>query len=122
MEPHAIAANAVPIAASGSLATLAAAFGAQIDTIVIGFLAATFVVFWMPAINSRLRVASAILLASLFAGFGSPVAAHWAVANINTGSSSIQSLSWAFAVVIGVASPFLIPALLSLAQRKVESL
>lgn len=89
--------------------------GAQIDALLLGLIAAVFVSIWLPAINDRLRAASAVAVSSLLAGYGSPVLASWLAAG-QPGLAAGQDLRLLLAFVIGAVCPALMPAAIERAR------
>lgn len=104
-EPHTTAGalmGAVTIGVTGTV------FGAPLDSLLVGLVAAIFVSIWMPAIDSRLKAAAAVMLSGLLAGYGSPVAAGWLAAE-QAGLANGSPLRLLLALLIGAVAPTLVP-------------
>lgn len=83
-------------------------FGAQVDALVIGLVAAFLVSIWLEPIDTKSKAAAAVLLSALLAGYGSPFAAQWLVAN-SDGMVYSDALRLLAAALIGVSMPFAVP-------------
>ena len=116
-EPH----SAVVIGAlAGSVpAATLVLFGAHADALALGLFAAIFVSFWTQSIDNLLKSASAVLLSAMLAGYGSPIAAFWVVHNIAWLGEFGEGLRLLLAVLIGSASPSLVPIVLRSAGNKI---
>lgn len=112
-EPHSTTAAGVAVGAGIGLT--GTVMGAQLDALLLGMLAASFMSFWLPAIDSRARAAAAVAMSSLLAGYGSPVAAAW-LASEQHGFADGGSLRLLLAVVIGSVGPTLVPVILTRLQ------
>ena len=91
-----------------SLSSVSVLLGAQVDALVAGLVAAILVSIWLDTINNKSKAAAAVILSSLLAGYGSPVAAEWVTASIS-GIASSDQLRVLMALMIGAASPTVIP-------------
>jgi hypothetical protein len=90
--------------------------GAQIDALLMGMIAAVFASIWMPSIDNRIRAASAVAIATLLAGYGSPVLAHWLAAT-QPGLEEHGALRMLLAVLIGGGCPALLPVAMERVQK-----
>lgn len=107
-EPHSTTAAGVLMGAGiGLTGTI---MGAQIDALLLGMVAAILMSFWLPAIDSRPRAAAAVAMSSLFAGYGSPLAATWVATNVVV--ADVAALRLPVALAIGALAPTIIPLLL----------
>lgn len=105
-EPHStVIAGALTGASISSVTIL---LGAQIDALAVGLIAAILASIWMETIDNKRKAASAVLLSALLAGYGSPVAAGWLTSSVS-GIASSDSLRLLLAVLIGLASPRMVP-------------
>lgn len=111
-EPHSTTAGVIVGAGIGLTGTI---MGAQLDALLLGMVAAIFMSFWLPTIDNRGRAAAAVAMSSLFAGYGSPVAAAW-LASEQHGFAADGSLRLLLAVVIGAIGPTLVPVILTRLQ------
>ena len=111
--PHATAAGAV---AGSIIASPAGLYGADPVALILGLIAATLVSFGMSEISSKPRAASAVCLAGLLAGFGSPTA----LASISSAYPILaltESAVPLLGILIGALSPSLVPLIIAAAQR-----
>jgi hypothetical protein len=106
-EPHSTTAGVIVGAGIGLTGTI---MGAQLDALLLGMVAAILVSFWLPTVDTRGRAAAAVALSSLFAGYGSPLAA--ARLAIELGGADATPLRLLMALVIGTGGPMLIPLFL----------
>lgn len=119
-ELHSAVASGVLLGSVASTATLF--LGAQVDALVVGLVAAIFVTIWQEDIDSLAKSASAVLLASLLAAYGSPVAASWVAASVPSLAVNADALRMLMALAIGGASPSAVPIALRFIGRKGGSL
>lgn len=118
LEPQA---SVVAGAAAGSIPAVSLVLlGAQVDALIVGLIAAIFVSIWLQSIDDKLKSGSAVLLSAMLAGYGSPAAATWVVAQVPTVASVADTVRLLLALVIGATAPFLIPLLIKRAAKKVE--
>ncbi|MBI4997865.1 MAG: hypothetical protein HZC22_13425 [Rhodocyclales bacterium] len=106
-EPHSTTAGVIVGAGIGLTGTI---MGAQLDALLLGMIAAILVSFWLPTIDNRGRAAAAVALSSLFAGYGSPLAA--ARLAVELGGADATPLRLLMALAIGTGGPMLIPLIL----------
>lgn len=119
-EPHStVIAGAL---AGAGVSTVTLFLGAQVDALAVGLVAAVFVTIWLETIDNRLKAASAVLFASLLAGYGSPVAAGWLAASVPSIAGNADALRLLMALAIGGASPSAVPIALRYLGRKGETL
>jgi len=116
-DPHSTIAGAV---AGGVTSTVSLFMGAQIDALIIGLVAAVFVSIQMDMIDNRLKAASAVLFASLLAGYGSPVAAEWVAGNAASIGANSEALRLLLALLIGAAAPSLVPLGIKYLGKKIN--
>lgn len=119
--PTTHASVAVGAATGAGLSTVTLLLGAQVDALVIGLIAAVFVSIWLETIDSKVKAAAAVLFAAMLAGYGSPVAAQWVVANVPDVAGNQEALSRLLALVIGASSPSVVPRLIKWLGRKAQS-
>jgi len=93
--------------------------GAQVSALVAGLVSAILVSIWLDTINNRTRAAAAVLLSSLLAGYGSPIAAEYVVASA-TGIPNTDTLNILLALIIGAASPTAVPIAIGAFKKKVS--
>lgn len=105
-EPHSTTAGVIVGAGIGLTGTV---MGAQLDALLLGMIAAILMSFWLPAIDNRLRAGAAVAMSSLFAGYGSPIAAAQLSAQL--GGADTSPLRLLMALVIGALGPTLVPLL-----------
>jgi hypothetical protein len=116
-EPHAtVLAGALAGAGMSSVTIL---LGAQVDALVAGLIAAVLISIWLDTIDNKVKAGAAVLLSSLLAGYGSPVAAYWLSSSVTTVGDS-ESLRLLLAVAIGITAPTVVPLLIKLAGKKME--
>lgn len=106
-EPHSSVIGGVMVGAGASSVTMF--MGAQVDALVLGLVAATFVSIWMETIDNRIKAAAAVMFAAMLAGYGSPVAAEWVGSQLPTLSSNANALRLLLAVLIGAVTPSMVP-------------
>lgn len=111
-EPHSTTAGVIAGTGIGLTDTL---LGAQVDALLIGLVAAIFVSIWLPTIDDRLKAFASVALSSLFAGYGSPVAAAWLSAE-QGGFANGSPLRLLLALLIGAVTPALAPAAINRLQ------
>nr|MBL8412723.1 hypothetical protein [Dechloromonas sp.] len=108
----------VGIAAGASAGALTGTLiGAQVDALLVGLLAAIFVSIWLPSVDSKLKAGCSVAFSSMLAGYASPVAASYLVAqhaSIGNGSP----LRLLLALLIGAGSPALFPLLIEWARNR----
>ena len=112
-------------AVSGAVAAMPAILlGAHVDALVLGMMAALFVSIMTETIDSRAKAAASVLLASLMAGYGSPVAAQWVAVNYPTlfvlETHGVMRLL--MALIIGAATPSVVPIAIRIMNRKGDAL
>lgn len=106
IDQHSTAAGAL---AGAATSTASLFMGAQVDALVLGLISAVFVSIWLEKIDNRLKAAAAVLMSSLLAGYGSPVAAEWVIGNSSNVYANLEALRLLLAVVIGGGAPLLVP-------------
>lgn len=116
-DPHSTVAGALIGAGAGASTIF---MGAQVDALVIGLVAAVFVSIQMDMIDNRLKAASAVLFASLLAGYGSPVAAEWVVGHVDAIGANANALRLLMALSIGAVAPSLVPLGIRFLSKKIE--
>jgi len=119
-EPHSTVIVGALAGAGASSVTIL--LGAQVDTLVIGLIAAVFVTIWLETIDSKVKAASAVLFAALLASYGSPVAASWLAATVPSIAGNLDALRLLLALVIGAATPNAWPVVIRYMRRKGDSL
>lgn len=118
-EPHSTAIGA----ATGAVAALPAMFlGAHVDALILGLMASIFISIWLPSVDDRAKAFSAVCLSSLLAGYGAPIAAAYAATKVPVGTMEIDQARLLLAVLIGIVSPGLVPALLGKLTKRAEGL
>lgn len=110
---HPILAGAV---LGASLSLTGTVLGAQTDALVLGLMAAALVSAWLQKIDSVGSATAAICLSAMLSGHGSPLAAEL-LSTLAGGPTNGESLRLFCAVVIGAASPSLVPLLLTRAKK-----
>lgn len=116
-EPHSTALAGALYGAGVSSVTLF--FGAQVDALVAGLVAAILASIWMETIDNKRKAAAAVILSALLAGYGSPVAAQWVAFSVS-GISITDQLRILFALLIGLSCPRLVPLLLYAFGKRVQ--
>lgn len=116
-DPHA---PIVGIIAGAAISPAAIVLGAQVDALIVGLIAAVFVSTWLESIDSRLKVASAVMFSAMLAGYGSPVAAGMLAASVPAAATSADSLRLLFAAVIGGSAPSLVPLAIRFVVSKIN--
>ncbi|MFA6015905.1 MAG: hypothetical protein WC742_12645 [Gallionellaceae bacterium] len=94
-------------------------FGAQVDALVAGLVAAILASIWMETIDNKRKAASAVILSALLAGYGSPVAAQWIAFSVS-GISITDQLRIVIALMIGASCPRLVPLVLQAFGKRVQ--
>lgn len=117
-EPHASTIGA--LAGAGLGLTGGMMMGAYIDALIVGLLAALFVSVWLESIDNRIKAACAVLFSSLLAGYGSPVLAGWAAANVDGLAGSASGMRLLGALLIGALAPVLVPVCMARLKHLVE--
>ena len=116
-DPHSTAAGII-VGAGASASTIF--MGAQVDALVIGLVAAVFVSIQMDMIDNRLKAASAVLFASLLAGYGSPVVADWVAGHVVGIGANANALRLLMALGIGAVAPSLVPLGIKFLGKKIN--
>jgi len=116
-DPHSTIAGALVGAGAGASTVF---IGAQVDALVIGLVAAVFVSIQLELIDNRIKAASSVLLASLLAGYGSPVVAEWVAKTAWLGLTNSDQLRLLLALLIGVAAPSLVPITIKFLSKKIN--
>lgn len=116
-EPHSTALVGALYGAGVSSVTLF--FGAQVDALVAGLVAAILASIWMETIDNKRKAAAAVILSALLAGYGSPVAAQWVAFSVS-GISITDQLRIVIALIIGLSCPRLVPMLLHILGKRVQ--
>lgn len=105
--------------ASVSLTTIV--LGAQVDALAIGMFAAFFTSIWLSRIDSFYKSAAAVLFSAMLAAYASPHLAAYVVSKfpevVTDGGNSVRLL---MALLVGAASPHLIPLAMRRAQDKIK--
>ncbi len=107
-------------AAGGVTSTISIFMGAQVDALVIGLIAAVFVSIQLDMIDNRIKAASAVLFASLLAGYGSPVVAEWVASNTTSIAANAEALRLLAALIIGGSAPSLVPLGIKFLGKKIN--
>lgn len=117
------AASTLAGAAAGSVAVTltGTVLGAQLDALVAGLAAAFLVTIMLPAIDDRAKAFAAVLLSSLLAGYGSPVAVPWVLTHVSgIDGANVDNIRMLLAVVIGSTGPIGVPIALRRIRIKAE--
>lgn len=114
LEPHSSTASGLAIGTSAGILS-GTYLGADIQALVIGLIASILVSAWLPAVSGRVRAASAVLLASLFAAEGALAVAIYMAPSIP--GVELEHLKQLAATMIGACTPTLFPIFLSWAGR-----
>lgn len=117
-EPHSTVLGGALVGAGASSVTMF--MGAQVDALVLGLVAATFVSIWMETIDNRIKAAAAVMFAAMLAGYGSPVAAEWVASTAPKLSANTEALRLLLAVLIGAVTPSMVPLGLRYMGNKVS--
>ena len=115
-DPHATTGSLIGATVSPTMLLM----GAQVDALIIGLVAAVFATFWFESVDSKPKAAGAVLLSSMLAGYGSPVAVVYATANVPAIAQVGDVLRLLCAVIISVAVVALLPAVVNWAKGKVK--
>lgn len=118
-EPHSTAVGAFTGAGISSVSVV---FGAHVDALIVGLIAAMFISIWLGTIDTKLKAASAVLFAALLAAYGSPVAASWLAASVPSIASNADALRMLLALVIGGGAPSAVPIAIRYMGRKGDAL
>ena len=94
-------------------------FGAQADALALGLFAAIFVSIWTQTIDNKRKAFAAVMLSAMLAGYGSPALASYVLGNFPGWGGEAEMWRLLFAVLIGAASPSLVPLLLRSAGNKI---
>jgi hypothetical protein len=92
--------------------------GAQVDALVVGLMVSVFASFWLSSVDSKPKAASGIVLSSLLAGYGSPVAAVYFVSVAPGVAGSGDGLRLLCAALIAAVVPWLLPLLVRYSTRR----
>ena len=114
LEPHSSTAAGLALGTSAGILS-GTVLGADIQSLVIGLIASILVSAWLPAVSGRARAASAVALASLFAGEGALAAAIYMAPSLP--GIDLETLKNVAATFIGACTPTLFPIFLSWAGR-----
>ena len=113
-EPHVISGVVIGTTISPVVILL----GAQVDALVAGLMAAVFVSFWLPTVDTKPKAAAGILLSSMLAGYGSPVAASYLVGIAPDIAAAGDVLRLLCSFVIGAFGPWALPLIVQYAKTK----
>jgi len=116
-EPHSTALAGALYGAGVSSVTVF--FGAQVDALIAGLVAAILASILMETIDNKRKAAAAVILSALLAGYGSPVAAQWFAFSVS-GITITDPLRIVTALVIGAVCPHLIPLVLQALGKRVQ--
>ena len=108
---------------AGALTALATLFvGADFAGLVQGLFAALLTTFFLGSVDSHVKAFAGVLLGSLLAGFGAPVAAN-IILNFMPGLAGVMaSLKPLVSIGIGGATPMLVPPAIEAAKRWLNGL
>lgn len=102
-----------------TISPVALLLGAQVDALVAGMMAAVFASIWLETVDSKPKAAAAVLLSSMLAGYGSPVAASYVLGELPSVKGSGDALRLLCAAIIGASITWLLPMLMVYAKRKI---
>lgn len=107
--------SAVAGAVAAAPAALFSTFlGADVNAVIVGLIAAVFFTIVSAKLDDKVKAGASVLLSSLLAGYGAPVAAVAAQAHFpEIGAAGAEPIRMLLAVLIGVAGPTALSALLS---------
>lgn len=114
-DPHVTTGTIIGASISPSFMLL----GAHADALIVGLIAAAFATFWLESVDSKIKSGSAVMLSSLLAGYGSPVAVAYASASVPAIASTGDVLRLLCAAVIGVLVTALLPASVNVFKKKI---
>ena len=100
-DPHVTAG----IALGAAVSPVAILLGAHVDALVIGMMAAVFISFWLQSVDSKTKAVSAVLFASMMAGYGSPLAVAYVTTHAPELASDADALRLFLAFALGAVSP-----------------
>jgi len=92
--------------------------GLDIDALIVGLMAASFVTFWLDTVDNPLKAGSAILFSALLSGYGGPVASIYAVAKMPMLVGAEGGVSALAAVIIGSSVTWGLPILINFVRNK----
>lgn len=91
----------------------------QVDAMLFGLMAASFVTFWLSTVDDPWKAASAVLFSALLAGPGAPVAAAYLVAKFPMLEVAATPLRLLMAVMIGGSVTWLLPVIIKAVRKKI---
>lgn len=120
-EPHS---TSIGIAVGAGIGLTGSVFGAQVDALLVGLVAAILISFWLPTIDDRKKATAAVALSSLLSGYLAPVAAPALSAWLATEHAVVSDggpLRLLIALLIGIVAPSGLPVVLRWFNRTVEA-
>lgn len=107
---------------AGALTALATLFvGADFAGLVQGLFAAMLTTFFIGSVDSHVKAFAGVLLGSLLAGFGGPVAANIILGAMPGIANVMDSLKPLASIGIGGATPALVPPMIEALKRRLNS-
>ena len=116
-DPNAVVAGALTGAGISSFTII---LGAQSDALIVGLIAAVFVSIWLQSIDNHAKALSSVLLSSMLAGYGSPVAVVWMISSTPAFAPNAEALRLLSALLIGACSPALVPITMKYLGNKIS--
>lgn len=113
-DPHVTTGTLIGASVSPTLLLL----GAQVDALVVGLVAAVFATFRFEAVDSKPKAAGAVLLSSMLAGYGSPLATAWALTTLPFAAAAGDVLRLLCAAIIGAMVTAILPSFVNWAKGK----
>jgi hypothetical protein len=92
--------------------------GLDLDALIVGLMAASFVTFWLDTVNDPLKAGSAILFSALLSGYGGPVVSVYAMGKVPVLVGADGALSALAAVLIGSSVTWGLPILINYVRNK----
>lgn len=94
--------------------------GAQVDALIVGLMAAVLATFWLEAVDSKPKAFGSVLLSSMLAGYGSPLAVAYSVSKVPEIAGTGDVLRLFCAALIGVMVTVLLPTAVNWAKSKIK--
>lgn len=92
--------------------------GLDLDAMIVGLMAASFITFWLNTVDDFPKAASAILFSAMLSGFGAPVATVFMITKFPGLAGASNALPPLIAVLVGGSVTWGLPILINFIQQK----
>ena len=119
-DPHAATQAAQSAIAFTGISTIGMLLASHADTLVFGLAAAVAVTIWLDTINGIAKSASAIIFATLVAGYSPPLLAAYLGQKFTYLAGMESGLRILLAILVGGMVPHVFPHVIGLVNRKIS--